>query len=60
MMFSLDFCDFNKEDYGKAPLAQRVDHLKRTFEEFTENIDWINEHEGLGLERGGDSNAQTA
>ncbi|CEF86005.1 unnamed protein product [Fusarium graminearum] len=50
--FGLDSRDINNEQYIKASLCMDVKCLDQAFRTFTENVDWIDEHEGLGLMRG--------
>ncbi|WXC48029.1 hypothetical protein QX201_007744 [Fusarium graminearum] len=50
--FGLDSRDINNEQYIMASLCMDVKCLDQAFRTFTENVDWIDEHEGLGLMRG--------
>jgi len=50
--FGLDSNDFNETDYIMAGLSMHVDNLEKTFVTFTKNMDWIDKHEDLGLDRG--------
>ncbi|KAJ3539357.1 hypothetical protein NM208_g5522 [Fusarium decemcellulare] len=50
--FGLDSHDFSEEEYIMAGLRMHVKHLDQTFQTLTENLEWIDRYEDLGLRRG--------
>ena len=49
--FGLDSRNFNEREYTMASLTVRVEYLEETFLKYTENVDWIDKEENLGLGR---------
>jgi hypothetical protein len=49
----LDSHDFNEADYLMAGLSLHVENLHNTFQKLTNNIDWLDEKERMGLATGG-------
>lgn len=48
----LDASGLAQKDCRMSALALRVENLERTFNTFTQNVDWLDEMENLGLNRG--------